>query len=38
MARVDVVFGRQATDRGRGAEDGAEELGDTGAQAKFDGE
>ena len=36
VARVDVVYSRQATDRGRGAEDGPEELGTTGTQAEFD--
>ena len=36
MARLDVVYSGQAADRGRGAEDGPEELGDTGAQAESD--
>ena len=36
VARVDVVYSRQTTDRGRGAEDGPEELGITGSQAEFD--
>ena len=36
VARVDVVYSRQATDRGRGSEDGPEELGITGSQAEFD--
>lgn len=33
---MDVVFSRQATDRGRGAEDRAKELGVVGPQAQFD--
>lgn len=36
VARVDVVYSRQATDRGCRAEDGPEELGTTGPQAEFD--
>lgn len=36
VARVDFVLGRQATDRRRGTQDRAEELGDTGASAEFD--
>ena len=36
LARVDVVHSRQATDRGRGVEDGPEELGTTGSQAESD--
>ena len=31
LARLDVVYGRQTTHRGRGAENGPEEVGDTGA-------
>lgn len=31
VARLDVVYSRQATDGGSGVEDGAEELGDTRA-------
>ena len=31
LARLDVISSRQATDRGCGVEDGAEELGITGA-------
>ena len=36
VARVDVVYSRQAADRGRGAEDGPEELGITRSQAELD--
>lgn len=36
MARLDVVFGRQATDRGCGAQDRAKELGVARPQAQFD--
>jgi len=38
LARMDVVLGRQATDRGCAAQDWTEEVGDTGAKAEFDGE